>query len=140
MHLARDEIIECGSGAFVVDAYDIDAGHGIEQFRCQMRCGADRTRGIIEFPRLSLGQRDQLLDGLYRQRRMHDQYAQRPHQQRDGGKIPHRIVSGFFEQRYHRKRAAGNQQGVAVGRRFGYEQSRRQRAAVIDYHLLAQTP
>ena len=52
--------------AFVRDIHDVDARHGLEHFRRQMRGAAvDRGR-IVKLSRSGFGQRDQLLDRFRR--------------------------------------------------------------------------
>ena len=71
LHLPRHQIDQRLPGALVRHVRHLDAGHAVHQFHRQMHIAALPRRAVIEFARLRFRQRNQITQGLHRQRRMH---------------------------------------------------------------------
>ena len=61
LHLLAEQVVDGGRRAPVGHVHDVDPGRQLEQFTGKMRQAADAGGCEIEFPRLGLGERDQLL-------------------------------------------------------------------------------
>ena len=112
----------------------------IEQYRAHEIRAADSTNRHIQLLRTRPGKRNRVLDVFHRQRRMHHQHHGCAVNQRDRGKVAHRIVIHFFDQRPYPVRAAGKQQRVTVRWRFGHDIRNQHRGPVVHHDLLAQRP
>ena len=92
----------------------------LEQLHRQMRRSADAARCKIEFARLGLGERDQLLHVVRRQRRMRNHDQRRGAHQRDVGEVLERVVGQFWIEGWiDRMRRDDGAEGVAIGRGLG---------------------
>src|SRR3990172_1825931 len=101
--------------------------------------GARSSRSVIQFSRSGLGQSNQLLDGLNRQRWMHNKHIRLPYRKGDRRKITHRIVRRFLQKRPDPKNASREKQGITIRQRFGHGVARDNPArSIVYYHLLAQ--
>ena len=130
------------AAAFIGNVHHPDPRHQVEQFGRHVVKAAAAGSRIAEAVGLGLGELDQLLDRIDRNRRMDDQQVRAVGDEADGREILHRIecelgvnadVDGLRSHRAEENR-------VAVGRRAGC-QLRRDVAAgagtVVDQHLLA---
>ena len=120
--------------------HDIDAGHGLEHLGDQMPRRAVAARGVIQFRRPRLRQRDQFADGLYRQRWMRGQHKRNRCDQRHRREVAHHVIRELEEIRTNGVRAGGQQQRIAIGRRTRHHLGRQHAAAapaLLDHHLLA---
>ena len=119
--LARNHIHQRGRGAFVRHMHDPHAGHTVEQLRRQMRRGAHARAGVVQLARTRLGERDELLDVMHRQRGIHHQYVRLRAHQRNRRKVFNRIKAKMFVETGVRAEGGvvTRHQRVAVRRRFG---------------------
>src|SRR6516225_3158688 len=77
--------------AAIRHVHDIDVGHALEQFAGQVISRTVAGRSEIEFARLFLRQRDQLLHAVRRHAGIDDQHDGRRRKQRDGSEVLGRI-------------------------------------------------
>src|SRR5262245_14282294 len=129
--------------ALVRNVCELDAGHGRETFGAEMDAAACAGGGIIEFAGLRLRERDQLANGMDRQRRMHANDERAGGDEADRREIPARIVADIVvERRIDRERAgAAEPECVAVGRCLGDltgGDAAARAAAILDDDLLAE--
>jgi hypothetical protein len=94
------------------------AGDLLQQAGREMRPAARTIGCIVQLAGARLEMRDQIADGIYRQRRIDHQDAGRIRDQGDRREIALRVERELaVERRIGGKRDAGEQQRVAVGRR-----------------------
>ena len=79
------------AAAFERDVRDVDAGHLLEQFHRHVRAGGNPAGAVIQFARLRLRVREQVLHRFHWQRGVHHQNIRQRRQQRDRREIVHRI-------------------------------------------------
>ncbi len=97
---------------------DVDAEGERKQLAREMRGRADAGRTVAEFSRIGLRQRDERLQGVRRNRRMHREHVRRGAQQAHRREIPDRIVGDLgVQRRVDDEAAPRGQDGVAVARR-----------------------
>ena len=112
-----------------------------EQLGAEMLEGADAGRGVAQLARLLLGHRQQFLQRIRRQARMHREHIGAGAHDADRRERLDRIVGQLVEPRIDRVRDRDDQDGVAVGRRVRRKLGADDAAgagAVVDDHLLAE--
>ena len=121
----------------------VDAGHATQEFGRQVRRRAVAGRRVGELIGARLGQRDQFLHRLHRQRRMHNEHAGCRCQQCDRREVAHDVEIEFrIKRRADRVRNRAEEQRVTVGRRLGDDLGADGAAGtrtVIDDQLLAES-
>jgi hypothetical protein len=71
-NLAANQVSDHGSRTSIRDLHDLgNAGDGLEEFARQMIGGADADVSVRNFPRITFGVPNKLIEGLGRHRRMH---------------------------------------------------------------------
>ena len=102
---------------------------------------ADAGRRVVEFARLLLRERDQLLHVVHRQLRIDGKHVRTGRENRNWREGSDRIVVELVERRVHRMRDRDDQQRVAVrrcgGRGLGAEHTAGA-AAIVDEHLVPE--
>ncbi len=120
---------------------DTDTRQRFEKFACEMHRSSTPARGEIEFSRLRLCERDQLLDVLGWQRGGDDQHRRRGRDHPDRHRFAHVVAELRIKARIDAECDLTEQQGVAVRRRLGRKRVAdvgSRTAAVIDDELNAQ--
>jgi hypothetical protein len=140
LHLLAEQIVDGGCGAAIGNVHDVDVGRHLEQFTGEMRQAADAGRCEIEFPRLRLGERDQLLHVAGGHVAGDDEHFRHRRHQRDGHKILRHVVRHFLQDRIDDQRTrADDADRVAVGGRLcdriGAEHAGLA-ATIVDQHRL----
>ncbi len=140
-HLTSQQIGHRSAGALVLDGDHLDLRHAREQFRGEMGGAAETGAGIAQAALRRAGQRDQFLDRLRRQRRMHGQHEWRVAKLCDRDDAIDRIESRSLHGRRRREAARHHHDRVAVRRRFRgllHSDQPACAAAVIDDELLTE--
>src|SRR4249919_2469915 len=98
--------------------YEIDALRMLEHFAGEMRRSADAGMGIAVLAVILLEKRNQLLDALCRNRRMHQQDVGGRSCQSNGRKILERIIRNFrIKARVDDVARADDRDCISIGRR-----------------------
>jgi hypothetical protein len=123
--------------------HEIEPGQGGEGRAGEMRRRAAAGRRVADASWLCLGQRNQLVDALRRQRRMHDHHQRLAADARHGRKVGDGIVAQvLIEADVDRVRLAGTQHERVAVRRRTCSCQRTQRAAgahlVLDGEPLSE--
>ena len=116
-HMAAER--GCGRRAAAVERHvrDVDVERQLEQFAGQMRGRAAAGRGVAVLAGACLRQRDQFVDALGRDRRMHHQHMRRRAHQRDRLEVLVGIVGDFrIEADVGDDVAGGGEDRIAVRR------------------------
>src|SRR5262245_19338523 len=104
--------------ALVVNRLEFRARERLEQLHVEVAARPDPERPVVELVRFLLGERDELLDVVHRQRGIDDQRVVDGHEPRDRRETLDRIIgqlgveAGIDDERHFRP----DQQRVAVGR------------------------
>ena len=143
LHFAADDAHGHGAGALVRHVQHFHAGRLREQHHRQMAEIADAGGAVGDAVGFLLGQRDQLGDGVRRQRRIGRQHSRQPHRGRHRHEILQRIVGQILVEPGidRHRRVGGEAERVAV--RIGLLERRQAHgavgaAAVLDEDRLAQ--
>jgi hypothetical protein len=121
LHLPAQKVGHRTRSALVRNVDHVDPEVLLEQLHREMVRGAAARRRIVELPRLSLGERDELLDRSRRQRRMDDQREAADRGGSDRRESIDRVIRNARLQRdVGNVRARGHQQRVAVGGCLGH--------------------
>ena len=109
-----------GRAAFERHLHHVRPRHVLEQLGGEMRARGDAARCVVELARFRFRERDELLHGFHRKRRMHDEDVRQGGEARDRHEIADRIERQLLVQaRVDGERGGDAEQRVAVGRRFG---------------------
>ena len=140
--VSRDHVDDRLRVALVRHVQHLHARLAIEKLGRHVTRAAGARRCVGNLVRPRLGERDQLLDGAHRQRRVDDEHLRHQARERDRREILERIVAGVGNERRHdRERVGDREQRVAVGRRFR-DELRADEAArarpIVDDHLLTE--
>ncbi len=142
MHLAREQRVKGRGVASEWHAHDVDARHGLEQLHREMRRGSRAAGTIVELSRARPGVRNQVFNGLHRERRMHNHGVGRFRGPRDRREVPDHIERRVAAQQRDDPDIVGvEQQRVAIGLCLGHDVRRddaARAAAIVHDHGLAQ--
>jgi hypothetical protein len=138
---ATGEQVAHGVGALVRHVDGVEAGPFAEDVAAQVGAGADTRRRAVELAWICLCVRDELLEGLDRQRRVHHQYVGHLGDLHDRHQVGQRVVAELWVQRrVHGDRADRvHNERVAVGGRPHYDLGAEVAASagfVVDDELL----
>ena len=141
LHVAGDHVLHRRTAAFVRHVGEVDAGRQLEQFGAEVLEAADAGRGVVQFSRVRLGERKQVLHRLDRRLRIDHQYVRPGGENRNRREGFDRIVFERVQRRVDRMRDRDDAQRIAVGRRHGAgfrAEGGAAAAAVFDVDLLAE--
>ena len=143
MHLARDQIGKHGAAAFVRHMQHINAGHFHQQHAAHVVGCAGARRAKIQFARLRFGVCNEFAHVVWRQAAERHQRIRHVRRQTNRRKVGQGIVGCFQTQRGAGDHATrgGEQQRIAIGRRFGNEavaQCCARAGTAVDHYLLTQ--
>ena len=142
-HLAAQHIGQRRRQSLVRHMTQFDTRHHDEQLSGQMGRAADAIGGVIDLPRIGLGERHQILHRFHRQGRMHHHQQRRLGEQTDRLKILQRIIGRLLLhiRNDRHRRHVRQQQRITIRRRLGREFGRDHAARpgpVVDGELLLE--
>ncbi len=119
--LPADQVVGRLRRALVGDVRELDARRVLQLHRRQVGHRAIAGAGEVQCPRLGLGRRDHVLEGLERRVGRHHDHQRRIGDQADGGEVLLGVVGQLGVQRRVDRQVAGlaQHQGIPVRRRLG---------------------
>ena len=143
LDVARHQIADRRAAAAIDDVAELHVLLVGDILRHHVADRADARRHVLHAVRRLLHQRDQLLEAVHAERRMHHEHVGRPAEIGDVGEVLDRIEARVLvhRRRQHMRRHAGNLQRVAIGRRardLGGADQAAAAGAVLDEELLPE--